>query len=262
MALRSGVRIILPVVKPCWYAKWVIQVMSGYFCRNSILLEKSLSKIGYCLAILAISLFGLNGGPIDNKAVAKAKYFSGKTNHSRGYQRSGRKHIRNHHNATRHYQSGRVKHRRNIQKRHRSNYRQARRNRHGIFNLQPSRYRGPSVINVHKVLTTKKARKSRARYRQHNYRRHHRGLYSGINRVAITNPALIPQTNLYQHIERDDATGVSVIYFDKDKCDQGYDCVMRLGAKRSSAKIIVVGTKQRDRLGKDQKTPKIIYPPN
>ena len=239
-----------------------MQVMSGYFCQNSILLEKSLSKIGYCLAILAISLFGLNGGVVDSNAVAKAKYFSGKTNHSRGYQRSSRKHIRSHHNATRHYQGSRVKHHRNIQKRHGPNYRQARRNRHGIFNLRPSHYRGPSDIDVHKVLTNKKARKSRARYRQHNYRRHHRGRYSGINRVVISDAALIPPTNLYRHIERDDATGVSVMYFDKKKCDQGYDCVMRFGAKRSSAKIIVVGTKQEDRFGKDQDTPRITYPPN
>ena len=238
--------------------------LSRYFCRNSILPEKSISRFGYCLAILAISLFGMNGGPTDSQAVAKTKYFSGKSNHSRGYQRSSRKHFRNHNNvspANRHYRSSHVKHRGFTNKRARSKYGQAQQNRHGIFNLQPSRYRGPSIINVNKVLTNKRARKSRTGYRQHTYRRHHRDRYNNINSVAITGAALIPQTKLYRHIERDDATGVSIIYFDKKKCDQGYDCVMRVGGKRSSTKIIVVGTKP-ERFDEGRETPRIIYPPN
>jgi|GEM_PF-5854233 len=243
---------------------YIVGSIVHFFGRTLAFFSTWLSKAGYGLAIICALLFGFQGGVSDPPAEAKAKYFSGKTSHSRGYKRSGyrsnyrsgRKHISGHKQGRRHYQSRNGKPRGFSQQRHPVKYHQARKpghKRHGKFAYQPKPYHGPSIIDVQKVLADKRARRSKAGYRLH----HHR-----ISRVVINGAAVTPRTNLYRHIERDDATGVSVIYFDKEKCDQGYDCVMRMGLSRSSAKIIVVGAKRAQRPDADHNLPRIIYPPN
>jgi len=227
-------------------------------------------SLTFVIAIVIASVFALNGGPIDSTAEAKAKYFSGKTNNSRLYRRSGKKYVRHHRNNTRHYRGNRIKQRTHINKRYRSNHRRIHQNRYARFNRQaihhhrlsstrPSVTRS-SITNVQHFLAHK--RTAKFGISNHPHRKHYRGRYNRIKKVTVIGTTPAPYTKLDQFISRDDATGVSIIYYDGKKCDQGYDCVMRVGLKRSSAKIIVVGIKGHDPISDDNDSPRIIYPPN
>jgi len=52
--------------------------------------------------------------------------------------------------------------------------------------------------------------------------------------------------------------GPRAVYYRESQCNNGYDCVIRLGNSFSSPKIIVVGKKR----SIDNMRPKIIYPPS
>ncbi len=106
-------------------------------------------------------------------------------------------------------------------------------NRHSRFANTYNAPRGPKVINVSEVLS-------------------HRRLKITINRNTTVSSPLKP------HILDNGPGGPRVIYYDDSKCEGGYDCVIRLGGKASSPKLIVLGTKQ---LSKPE-GPLIIYPPS
>ncbi|MCF6320394.1 MAG: hypothetical protein L3J32_01315 [Rhizobiaceae bacterium] len=67
-----------------------------------------------------------------------------------------------------------------------------------------------------------------------------------------------PMRGLDEKIIDDGPGGVRIIYYNENRCNSGFDCVIRLGNSDSAPKIIVVGPK-RDR---GSGGPLIIYPPS
>ena len=90
------------------------------------------------------------------------------------------------------------------------------------------RYNGPLVINVQQALAQRS------------------GVY------GVTKP------NSNRHVI-EGIGGTRVLYYNESQCDEGYDCVIRLGNKASSPKIVVVGEKRKI---DESAAPHIIYPPN
>ena len=101
------------------------------------------------------------------------------------------------------------------------------RRNHGRNHYKKRRYNGPLVINIQQALA------------QRN------GVYG----------VLKPNSN--RHVI-EGIGGTRVLYYNESQCDGGYDCVIRLGEKPSSPKIVIVGEKRKVN---ESTAPHIIYPP-
>ena len=100
--------------------------------------------------------------------------------------------------------------------------------RHNNKHNNKRRYNGPLVINVQQALAQRS------------------GVY------GVTKP------NSNRHVI-EGIGGTRVLYYNDSQCDKGYDCVIRLGNKTSSPKIVIVGERRKV---DESAAPHIIYPPN
>ncbi|MCP4070673.1 MAG: hypothetical protein GY742_02880 [Hyphomicrobiales bacterium] len=236
------------------------RLVKRQYYRNSEISSNYFSQFCHALAVLAISTFVLNTGSIESTALAKTKYSSGKSNISRSHHSSRRHKTRRHYNG--HHRSSRKSgHHRRYTKRHGTHYRYGKHGSYQNYRYRPVRYRGPSVINVRGALLNKRAGNTRLshRYRGHGkyYRSHH-----GNNRRIVVTGAMASQNNdIIRHILPEDPRGMTAIYYNTKLCEQDYDCVMRVGTRRSSSKIIVVGSKRDKANYVESNGVKIIYPP-
>ncbi len=238
------------------------EIPSNYFSQFC------LGLVCHGLAILAISMFVLNTGSIESTALAKAKYSSGKSNISRSHHSSRRHKTRRHHSGQ-HRNSRKSGHHRRYTKRHGSQYRYAKRHgsryrygKHGSYQnyrYRPVRYRGPSVTNVRGALLNKRAGNTRPSYRHHD--KHRRIRYGNIRRIVIPGAMAAQYNDITRYVLPEDPRGITAMYYNTKLCEQDYDCVMRLGTRRSSPKIIVVGSKRDKADFVESNGVKIIYPP-
>jgi len=100
------------------------------------------------------------------------------------------------------------------------------------LNYSGAQYKGPLVINVPRVHARKRLK-----------------VISATNRN--------PVQGLDEKIIDDRPGGVRVIYYSENRCNSGYDCIIRLGNTTSAPKIIIVGPNRDNNNG-----PLIIYPPS
>jgi len=83
----------------------------------------------------------------------------------------------------------------------------------------------------------------------------------GFGNFVTTGSGLAPQYDIDGIDVLDDPVSGSRIYYNARECDQGYDCVLRLGSDQSSPKIIVVGSRSDDPYDGKIRPPIVIYPP-
>ena len=173
--------------------------------------------------LIAIALILIASAGFNNHAEAKGKrvYFNHSSSSSIKKYTNHKRTIKRR-SALRHHRGVRS-HRQYVNRR---NFRQEHNQGHKFFP------RGPLVINVGEALKHRRSKRIKIIHHQR-------------------------PNNLQRHVLSSNGGVERVVYYDARQCDAGYDCVVRLGKKASSPKIIVVGEKRKPITG----SPIVIYPP-
>ena len=233
----------------------------------------------YCqiLLVIAFSAFVVSNFPLAGHAKGKPFYFSSKTKAVKRFgQHYSKRHVRRHGNL-----GNLSKRRLSHQKVHKNAGNGTRlhylRSRTQL--IRPSKpglrgylngYNGPLVIDVQKELAARRLVEKQGRPDGKSTKRI--TIISGKSTTQFLNGGALDgqsidgqaKSTLKPHIIEENSGGVRIIYYDDNKCEGGYDCIIRQGNLPSSPKIIIIGKKRAkyQYMQEEESGVKIFYPPS